>query len=539
MALGVALSTSTDRVAGSAAVHSIILVLSPSQQRYHARAVLGAVFTITTTIVTEIIGSVHSAALRSALIHDHHEKHGSSHNVKRRFGFNTNSRLFAASKEGGLANPNGWLMNALMALLLVISYAASALIVMELQILGGPDLAMAKYATGLTAPPIIVFGLSLFLQGVISLFGAYHCGDHWFNTDLLATTKQQIEKGTIVPRPHRCMYNVLQGQTTTSDPLAAPFPPAAPVALKPSARQPSAWSANLTVQKAVIVVWGLIPVYAIWGAIIYALSVYVSARVSKSGHINSVGIGSVKLPAFSWAFSPVANTQSFGVAYLTNHAKEKAILPSAAWPSILLVFMAIQSGLTLALHYSEAIINTTRDENVWRQAVGANGVSTLERGFPMSVIVGSLGSWRSVFLLFTKFFCHWLLSQSFQVTGVFSQVNQFAGTYFIGITILAHCAQIWYLTAVLIGFAIITTLIANYKPHGPQPAAYGHFQTLADLIDEWHDVVYWSHKSDESDVCHAGTRDQRERGSLTIQSIKMDRMYGGELDLKWPPKESV
>ncbi|KZP23070.1 hypothetical protein FIBSPDRAFT_1043201 [Athelia psychrophila] len=593
MIAGVVLSRLKTRVAGSGTVHSIIPILSSSQGiYYYGPEVMSAVFTIIATMATEAVGSVHSTAVRSTLINEYrissnihstalrstpiaevHRDEPPKHHLE----FNSNSRLFAASTNPGWANPNGRLMNALMALLLVISYAAGALIVTQLQIFEGPDLIIHN-GTGLAAPPIIVFGLSLFLQGIISLFGARHCGPHWLdNADMLATTKKQIKDGIITPRPHRCMRDVLQGQTTT------PYP------LKPSARQPSAWSANPTVKMAVIVMWGLVPVYTIWGAIIFALSVYVSARTSKSGDIQTVGIGSEKLTGFSWAYVPNFNTQAFGVAYLTTNPKESATLPSATWPSVFFALMAIQSGLTLALHYCEAVINSTRDEHVWRRAMDDTGVPTSEKMllkvawdvvsnswqiicnlvtkpfshseekrngsqdrderdrsrtaiWPRVVIslrellkrVSRLvsSSWRNGFLLGTKFFCHWLLAQSFQVTGVFSQTFQPSGALaksnFLGIEILARCAQLWYLSAALVVFATITTCIAIYKPRGPLPAAYGHFQTLADLIDEWHDVVFWGHKSgpDTGGVCYAGTSSVKS----LVHGIHKERMYGGDLN---------
>ncbi|KZP23083.1 hypothetical protein FIBSPDRAFT_859029 [Athelia psychrophila] len=130
-------------------------------------------------------------------------------------------------------------------------------------------------------------------------------------------------------------------------------------------------------------------------------------------------------------------------------------------------------------------------------------------------------------------------------------------------TVLARCAQLWYLSTALVVFATITTFIAIYKPRGPLPAAYGHFRTLADLIDEWPpeksksdespSVLYWGHKSgpDKDGVCYAGTSDKplpkpigvdgRPYESL-MMTIKMDRPYGGELDPEWPSiakKESV
>ncbi|KZP24916.1 hypothetical protein FIBSPDRAFT_929505 [Athelia psychrophila] len=135
---------------------------------------------------------------------------------------------------------------------------------------------------------------------------------------------------------------------------------------------------------------------------------------------------------FSWALLPNENGLFFGVVYLTAHANESAGLPSAAWALILLVFMAMQSGLTLALHYCEAIINTTRDEHVSKQAAGGQGVAISQQ----SPLTAALSSCRNVFLLVAKLFC--------------------------------HERTVWHLNAVLVGFAIITI----------QPAASSYFQTL-------------------------------------------------------------
>ncbi|KZP23086.1 hypothetical protein FIBSPDRAFT_1016078 [Athelia psychrophila] len=524
---GAVLSTSTHSVGDSGTVHSIIPILSPSSSTIKI-SMISLVFSIIATIFTEIIGFAHSTSLRSILIDE-----GRLH-------FNTNARLFTASKKGGWANPNGRLMNALMALLLVMSYASSELVVMRLQSYEDPDFSILKYRPGLSAPSIIVFGLSLFLQGVISLFGAYRCGPDWLeSTSVLATTKMQIERNIIVRRPHRCMHNVLQGQSATLDPLTTPEPPTAldplitrdplttPDPLEPLARQPSAWRANPAVKKVVVVVWGLIPIYAVWGAIVYALSIYVSTRVSKSGQFQTIGIGSKKLSEFSWAFFSNEDELSFVVAYLAAYAQDTAGLPSAGWALILLVFMAIQSALTLALHYCEAVINTTRDEHVWRQAAGDRGVAISQQ----SPLGAALSSWRSIFLLVAKSLCHWMFGHSLNVSGIFNR------SYFIGILVTATCAQVWYLSAVLVVFATITTLMANYKPRGPQPAAYGHFQTLADLIDEWppekaipgyklDPVLYWGHKRDKDGVCHAGTSSDKS----LIHPVDMEGMCGGELD---------
>ncbi|KAG2148052.1 hypothetical protein DEU56DRAFT_107625 [Suillus clintonianus] len=70
----------------------------------------------------------------------------------------------------------------------------------------------------------------------------------------------------------------------------------------------------------------------------------------------------------------------------------------------------------------------------------------------------------------------------------------------------------------------VFTVVALRRPRGPQPAAYGHLQTLANLVDEWSLVMWWGHKEDGIPFCHAGTSDD----SLpAVKHVKMDCVYAG------------
>ncbi|KAJ8589237.1 hypothetical protein M405DRAFT_216829 [Rhizopogon salebrosus TDB-379] len=82
-------------------------------------------------------------------------------------------------------------------------------------------------------------------------------------------------------------------------------------------------------------------------------------------------------------------------------------------------------------------------------------------------------------------------------------------------------AQILNLCIALFIFACFFTLVAFHRPRGPQPAAYGHLQTLANLIDEWSPVMWWGHKEDGIPYCHAGTSDH------PLPPVKMDCVYAG------------
>lgn len=91
--------------------------------------------------------------------------------------------------------------------------------------------------------------------------------------------------------------------------------------------------------------------------------------------------------------------------------------------------------------------------------------------------------------------------------------------------------SIWYIRVLAYGIivtalAIFATSLAYWKPKGPQPAAYGHFQTLADLIDDWtvdsKGNFWWGDKGVGNDgVRHAGTSCHKE----LLGQIRIDALY--------------
>jgi hypothetical protein len=83
---------------------------------------------------------------------------------------------------------------------------------------------------------------------------------------------------------------------------------------------------------------------------------------------------------------------------------------------------------------------------------------------------------------------------------------------------------------VVTALAIFTTYLVARRPKGPQPAAWSHFQTLADLIDDWSldstGRMWWGDKGVSDDgVRHAGTSMRKEE----LGDIMMDAVYAGRL----------
>ncbi|KAF7986255.1 hypothetical protein HWV62_35160 [Athelia sp. TMB] len=485
---------SDDTDVASIPVRGLLPIGSPSP---HSDKVIGIsfIFSLIATIATELIGSVHSKALRSALV------------AERRLKFNTNSRLFTAAQDGHWASPNGRLMNGLMAFLLILSYASASLIIIRFNV--GDETVF--YQPWLTAPPLIVLGISFILQGAIAFWGAHSCRGLMDCSSALVTAKHQVDSGVIDRVPGRCMVNISESEV---DPLN-------PLPRQPLARQPSAWSSHPMVKRAAVVTWSLVPIYVIWGGIVYALAVNVGDWKSSS-NFETTGTALTAADS-SWAFSPNDDTQAFSMEFWgeTFNTDQMTDLPLSAWPVILIVLMLVQSGLTLALHSCEAIINTTRDEHNWRTAT--RGAAVEDPG----LIAGAIGSWRSLLLFGAKPFLHWMFGLSFSVVGIFSTDKEAIldnGTL-LQLTVTANCPQTWYLSIALVVLGTITTIIATYNPRGPQPAAYGHFQTLANLIDDWEpSVIYWGQKADDKSLCHAGTSGQ----ALPQPSVQEARYFAGE-----------
>ncbi|KZP07619.1 hypothetical protein FIBSPDRAFT_803859 [Athelia psychrophila] len=49
------------------------------------------------------------------------------------------------------------------------------------------------------------------------------------------------------------------------------------------------------------------------------------------------------------------------------------------------------------------------------------------------------------------------------------------------------------------------TCIMFRRNRGAQPAAFGHIQTLVDVIDVWAPKIYWGYKASNKSTGHAGT----------------------------------
>ncbi|KAG0696723.1 hypothetical protein DFH29DRAFT_1004319 [Suillus ampliporus] len=417
------------------------------------------------TLCTESIGFVHSISLRSALASES------------RLRLNTNLRLLTAAR--GWGNPNGILLNGIMAILLIISYASSSFAVCRdthyTMVTSIPEIEGSYVAfAGL---PLLLLGVAIFLQVVIALSGLRGAKILTWSSSPFDLTAALVHHTQLTPVSFQCMRGV-----SDLDVDGGP--------VKPLETQPSAWQAHPSIRKVVISLWGLVVACAGWAALIMYI-----------WHKNYRANFPPMMTPHSWSFFTVPpNYVSF---FFPSGNVQRWILG--------FVFLAIIQGpLTLGLYCLELIANVVRDERQWRCATGRKGLRTATN--PLKLFFTDL---RCLVLFFAKPLLHWMFGISF---GLYS----FAYNGSVGeLLITMGTAPIWNLCIALFILACFFTLVALRRPRGPQPATYGHLQTLANLVDEWSPVMWWGHKEDGIPYCHAGTSDH------SLPDVKMDCIYAG------------
>jgi hypothetical protein len=149
--------------------------------------------------------------------------------------------------------------------------------------------------------------------------------------------------------------------------------------------------------------------------------------------------------------------------------------------------------------------------------------------------LSALTSWQNLVLFVSKALLHWLLGQCLS-TSILYDSSKFVDTLppddsiYFGVGGLYEFdmiyMRIFVFSIVATLLAIFTTYLALHKPKGCQPAAWGNFQTLANLIDDWKPSsdgrLWWGDKDvDGGGVRHAGTSGNLE----AVGDIRMDAQY--------------
>lgn len=459
-----------------------------------AREVVTLAVLTVLTFITDQLSYIHSTSLRWALYSEG------------RLEFNTNIRLFTSSKQ---SLPNRWFVNALSIFFLVLSFAAAAQLFIQFW-LSSSELSQQIFVdepTAVNITALFALGIGLLGQTIVGVFCIVRPIPSW-SANPLNTTLAALHAGT-VHNPGRCMLPVHDRAAKSG-------------AYKPSLQQSSAWNTKKSVRWVLAFIWllgilSLIPIPA-W-AIVERVE-YSSASVS----LTNTPLGFFISPSQS---NPIP---SF-------HTVIQGILA-------LLLFCGLQGIQTMGLHCAELLVNMARDESCWRKAalrssdagpaVGAKQSLGKGASYWTDPFAAAAMSWQNAILFVMKAGMHFLFSQTVALASVpvedVSAVDiSFDADGAPSMRSLAFVVRLPFALAYG-GSALLVALFVTYlafrTPKGPQPAAFGHIQTLADLVDDWSTNAkgrfWWGGKDGNGDgTGHAGTSAEPAR----LGRIQMDALY--------------
>ncbi|KAF7984878.1 hypothetical protein HWV62_10863 [Athelia sp. TMB] len=417
------------------------------------------------TFCTECVGFVHSVTLKSTLA------------LEGQLAFNTNPRLFSRMHLKHWYHANGPIFNVAMMLLLTLSYSSSSLCFVQILSYSSDSGARSKWgSTCVFGIPLIVLGITILLQSFIATYSILTVKILTWSSSPFDTAFALLRNGLLLRKPGRSMHTAVDG-----DVVIAPA----------RERQPSAWQCHPVVKRVVVFLWVLGLLFAVWGSLVYIAWNF--AAIAPGGAFVSAG---------SWALIPNLDTDSYEYLWLVD-----PLHGTDAWPIIFATLAAAQGLLTFGLHCAELIANVMRDELQWRQA-------TTSSGMPMSrnPIVGVLGSWPNMLLLLAKPFLHWLFGLAMTVAGTSNPLD----VSLLTISVINRPYQIWYLSGATFIFAGGMTALALRHPPGLQPAAFGHIQTLANVVDVWAPTIWWGYKVTNESAGHAGTSDWSDVPTMSL-----------------------
>jgi len=240
--------------------------------------------------------------------------------------------------------------------------------------------------------------------------------------------------------------------------------------------------------------WILVIVVLVWfGALTGAIEAY--SRKCKADPSYRCGVYS----GSSWSLLPDTGGAT-SLAQIDSVDKDRGADENLSYFLAFILILCFQSVLTIALYCAELLVNLSRDEDVWREAYTPRGHA------PHNALFTMLSSWKSALLFLLKPIVHWVFGLGM--------------TFYYGGGVFIRPPQLLYLSFTLIAVALLGTTVCFIRPSGPQPATFGHIQTLTNLIDFWSEHMFWEHKGVGNDgICHAGTADKE------LEQIVMTKVY--------------
>lgn len=442
---------------------------------------------IAVTALTEGTGFIHATTLRWALGDE--------------LTFNSNLRLFSRVR-GSWAF--GGLSNFFNAAFLILCYAATSLIfttvppsdVCDALPLNGYDCTTQNNHKVAYVSPDAIMALGVGLAGTAALttWQFFTSKVETWSSSPIDTAWASVATGRRSRVDGRCMMSVHEAKL-----------PAIPTVPKP--RQQPAWTAQPEVRRILRYLWVLCLLVLLWFAALFASVEIIGRQCDSAGdgaNYDDHCQGSYVGP--SWSLLP--DTDS-----LTSLAKlspmddaggqsHSGIPKAAGFAIVFLMMMGFQAMLTMGLHCADLLVNMSRDEDTWRKASKGRGYT------PRNALMTALGSWKPLLLFALKPLVHWFFGLGM--------------TFYLGWGIFMRPPQILYTSFAVLLVALFGTYLCFEEPRGPQPAAFGHLQTLVDLVDDWGEPMFWGHKGGKGEgVSRAGT------ARSALEPVSMQEYYGG------------
>ncbi len=407
--------------------------------------------------------------------------------------WHSNLRLLTSSYEMGA---NKWYSNTIFFICVILAYATPSMIFLG----WNPHLAGSLYIEYVGSKPefandtvhvsaiaLLLFGAGLLGQASIATWGLCTCSIPTWSSNPLDTTyatSDEAATNRLIRRRDRCMMSVHDIHKDTQP-------------VRPRRIQRPLLTAHPHAKWVLLYLWSLVVLSGLWGVIIYLMI----SRGNRNGILGG-----------SWSFLPSFTGTLIDQCHAVSCTDGTSVL-NIAWTSrsgpagmVGTVFLVglFQSAITLGLHCTELLVDVDQDEKLLRQAASPKGTDPR-----FSNMKASLKNWKKLALDGFKAVIHWMFGLSINVG------------YLLGVSM--YPPQIFYLTGCLLLFACFATYVSLARPRGPLPATFGHLQTIADLLDEWDERMYWGHKETGVDghPSLAGTSHRR------LPLPFFDQLYGG------------
>ncbi|THU98977.1 hypothetical protein K435DRAFT_513924 [Dendrothele bispora CBS 962.96] len=394
-----------------------------------------------------------------------------------RLEFNSNPH-FLVSSHYSILGPTGLPANIVMSVCLAITYAASQMVMLEVVNIEKPDESVPN--TVLSHFALHILGIVILIQAFISIWALLRTDiKTWNQTPFVTAYILSQEMGRMRKTPGRCMQSLYHRFRDSQG------------AVRPENFQVSPWDTHPIFRVLITRIWVMIGVGFYWGILMFSI-------------VESGSPGTFRGKSWLPVAEPANSTSSSGTNVFT--LSWNGVAPSFGLFWGIAVIVGFQGGIiTTAMTCAQTILDLVCDQRLWEELYDVNGSDPK----PHMLKKFTVCSHSYVIHLADPFF-HWGFGL---VVGL--SANK-------GLQILP--VPIFWVSVAGVAGAIYVTYVLKVKIKTSLPATFGHLQTMVDLIDEWHEKMYWGDKSIGYQQGHAGTSSSPYR----VVRIMDSKSYGGQ-----------